>query len=350
MTDVLKFGGTSVGSAERIRDVACLVAKRGGDPCVVVVSALGGVTDELVGLKISSNGKERAGADFALEALARRHRAALDELHLPAADAAAVAASVDEELHRARILSTGISLLEEVSPRTSDALLSVGEMISSRLVAAALRAAGVAAVWVDPRDVLVTDAAHGAALPDEEETTRRVASHVIPHLEAGRVVVTGGFVGATREGVTTTLGRGGSDYSAALFGAALKDAGRGVGALEIWTDVDGILTADPRVVPAARLVPEVSPAEAAELAFFGAKVLHPATIRPAVARGIPVSVRNSFRPDAPGTVVRPEAPGTGVRALAMRTGVSALFVGNPRMLLAHGYAPRSVSLDRKSVV
>ena len=173
---------------------------------------------------------------------------------------------------------------------------------------------------------------------------------MIPHLEAGRVVVTGGFVGATREGVTTTLGRGGSDYSAALFGAALKDAGRGVGALEIWTDVDGILTADPRVVPAARLVPEVSPSEAAELAFFGAKVLHPATIRPAVARGIPVSVRNSFRPDAPGTVVRPEAPGTGVRALAMRTGVSALFVGNPRMLLAHGYAARVFSVFEKHAV
>lgn len=350
MTDVLKFGGTSVGTAGRIQDVACLVAKRGGDPCVVVVSAMGGVTDELVGLKISSNGKERGAAEAALARLAERHRGALDALELPAPEKAATAAAVEEELNRARILSTGISLLEEISPRTSDALLSLGEMISSRLVAAALRGAGASALWVDPREVLVTDAAHGAALPDEEATARKVAARVLPELDAGRIVVTGGFVGATPDGVTTTLGRGGSDYSAALLGAALKDAGRAVGAIEIWTDVDGILTADPRVVPAARLVPEVSAAEAAELAFFGAKVLHPATIRPAVQRGIPVAVRNSFRPDAPGTVVKAEAPGEGVRALAMRKGVSAVFVGNPRMLLAHGYAARVFSTFEKYAV
>ncbi|MBK9065143.1 MAG: aspartate kinase [Acidobacteria bacterium] len=350
MTDVLKFGGTSVGTAERIRDVARLVAGRGGDPCVVVVSAMGGVTDELVGLKIASNEKERAGAEAALESLARRHGAALEGLGLPEEEASACAASVDEELRRARVLSTGISLLEEISPRTSDALLSVGELISSRLVAAALHAAGASAVWVDPREILVTDASHGAALPDEQATAGRVAARVLPELERGHIVVTGGFVGATPDGVTTTLGRGGSDYSAALFGAALKDAGRDVGAIEIWTDVDGILTADPRVVPGARLVPEVSSAEAAELAFFGAKVLHPATIRPAVARGIPVAVKNSFRPDAAGTVVRRDAPGAGVRALAMRSGVAAVFVGNPRMLLAHGYAARVFSVFEKHAV
>ncbi len=317
---------------------------------MVVVSAMGGITDLLVSLKDSSNGKERAGAEAALDALAHRHRAALEGLDLPAAEAAAGAAALDDELRRAHVLSTGISLLEEISPRTSDALLSIGELISSRLVAAALRAAGADAVWIDPREILVTDAAHGAALPDEGATAARVAAKVLPELDRGRVVVTGGFVGATPDGVTTTLGRGGSDYSAALFGAALKDLGRDVGAIEVWTDVDGILTADPRVVPAARLVPEVSAAEAAELAFFGAKVLHPATIRPAVARGIPVAVRNSFRPDAPGTVVRAEAPGAGVRALAMRKGVAAVFVGNPRMLLAHGYAARVFSVFEKHAV
>jgi aspartate kinase len=152
--------------------------------------------------------------------------------------------------------------------------------------------------------------------------------------------VTGGFFGAAPDGSTTTLGRGGSDYSAALLGAALHDAGAAVEAIEIWTDVDGILTADPRIVRTARIVPEVGYAEAAELAFFGAKVLHPATIRPAVARGIPVRVRNTFRPGAGGTTVRAEVPGAGVMALAMRTGVVALFVGSPRMLLAHGYAAR----------
>lgn len=344
MTDVLKFGGTSVGTAERIRDVARLVGTRGGDPCLVVVSAMGGVTDLLVGLKISSSGRDRAAAEAGLEVLAARHRAALDALALPNGDAKACADDFEMELRRARELSLGISLLEEVSPRTSDALLALGELISSRLVAAALRAGGTQAVWIDPREILATDATHGAALADEVETARRVAARVLPELAAGRVVVTGGFVGAAMGGATTTLGRGGSDYSAALFGAALKDAGREVGAIEIWTDVDGILTADPRLVPQARLVPEVSSAEAAELAFFGAKVLHPATIRPAVARGIPVVVRNSFRPEGAGTVVRQDASGTGVRAIAMRKGVTALFVGSPRMLLAYGYAAKVFSV------
>jgi aspartate kinase len=349
VTDVLKFGGTSVGTAERIRDVACLVARRGG-PCVVVVSAMGGVTDDLVGLKISSSGRDRAAAERARAALFRRHEEALEGLQLTPAELAAMREAVAAELRRAEELSAGIFLLEEVSLRTADALLALGELISSRLVAAALRAQGVAAVWRDPREILVTDDAHGGAQPDEGKTARRVAAKVIPELARGLIVVTGGFVGATPAGATTTLGRGGSDYSAALFGAALKDAGREVGVIEIWTDVDGILTADPRVVPAARLVPEVSAAEAAELAFFGAKVLHPATIRPAVSRGIPVSVRNTFRPEAAGTVVRAEAPGAGVRALAMRKGVTAIFVGNPRMLLAHGYAARVFSVFEKHAV
>lgn len=344
MTDVLKFGGTSVGTAERIKDVARLVAGRGGDPCLVVVSAMGGVTDILVGLKISSSERNRAEADLAREDLAQRHIAALEGLGLAKAELESARGALTADLRRIEELCSGIFLLEEVSPRTSDALLSLGEMLSSRLVAAALRACGTPAAWIDPREILATDATHGAAIADEAETAKRVAARVVPELAAGRVVVTGGFVGAAPGGATTTLGRGGSDYSAALFGAALKDSGRDVGAIEIWTDVDGILTADPRIVPAARLVPEVSSAEAAELAFFGAKVLHPATIRPAVARGIPVAVKNTFRPEGSGTVVRQEATGTGVRAIAMRTGVTALFVGSPRMLLAYGYAAKVFSV------
>jgi aspartate kinase len=342
LTDVLKFGGTSVGSAERIRDVARLVGTRGRaeDPCLVVVSAMGGVTDILVGLKISSRGRDRAAVEAARAVLAKRHDEALEGIGLPAAEQEAARVALAADLQRVEELCSGILLLEEVSPRTSDALLSLGEMMSSRLVAAALRAQGTEAVWIDPREILATDATHGAALADEPETARQVAARVLPELAAGRVVVTGGFVGAAPSGATTTLGRGGSDYSAALLGAAVKDAGGEVGAIEIWTDVDGILTADPRIVPKARLVPEVSSAEAAELAFFGAKVLHPATIRPAVQRGIPVAVRNTFQPDAAGTIVRGDASGTGVRALAMRKGVTALFVGSPRMLLAYGYAAK----------
>ncbi|HUM02152.1 MAG TPA: lysine-sensitive aspartokinase 3 [Thermoanaerobaculia bacterium] len=344
---VLKFGGTSVGDGERIRRAADLVASRRAEGPLAVVSAMGGVTDLLVSLLESSKRKERDVAEATLERIAAVHRAALDALALDADDSGSCRTALDGELVRLRNLSMGISLLEEISLRTSDAMLSMGELVSSRLLAAALRARGVPAVWIDPRRLVATDGTFGGAIPDEAETGRRVGAAVLPELAAGRVVVTGGFLGEAPDGSTTTLGRGGSDYSAALLGAALSDAGARVPVIEIWTDVDGILTADPRIVPSARLVPEVGYAEAAELAFFGAKVLHPATIRPAVARGIPVAVRNAFRPGGAGTVVTADAPGHGVRAVAMRKGVAALFVGSPRMLLAHGYAARVFSVFEK---
>lgn len=344
---VLKFGGTSLGDGERIGRVAGIVAERRGERPLVVVSAMGGVTDLLVSLLDASKRKERVGAEAISGRVAALHRAALEELALPSDEARSCEAALDHELLRLRNLSLGVSLLEEISPRTSDAMLSAGELVSSRLLAGALRAREVPAVWVDPRRLVATDASFGAAVPNEREIAARVGALAMPELAEGRVVVTGGFVGEAPDGSTTTLGRGGSDLSAALLGAGLADAGASVPVIEIWTDVDGILTADPRIVPAARPVPEVGYAEAAELAFFGAKVLHPATIRPAVARNIPVAVRNTFRPEAPGTVVRADAPGGGVRAVAMRKGVAALFVGSPRMLFAHGYAARVFSVFEK---
>jgi aspartate kinase len=197
-----------------------------------------------------------------------------------------------------------------------------------------LQALDLPAVWVDPRSVLITDHNFGAALPDEPAIAA-AAKQITPLITAGNIPVTGGFVGAEPGGQTTTLGRGGSDYSAALLGAALHAA-----AIEIWTDVDGILTADPRLVKNPRPVAAISHDEAAELAFFGAKVLHPATIRPAVKLGIPVWIKNSFNPAGAGTEVRAAAPGEGVRAIAARRGCAALFIDNPRMLLAHGYAAK----------
>jgi aspartate kinase len=345
---ILKFGGTSVGDGERIARVGHLVAASGGAGApLAVVSAMGGVTDLLLALSDAARVKDRASAEKALATLSERHRAAVDAIGLDAAEGAACRAAIDREFLRLADFSTGVSLLGELSTRTSDAIAAAGELLSSPLVAAALRRRGTSAVWIDPRELVATDATFGAALPDEREIAARVRVVALPHLSAGTAVVTGGYVGAAPDGSTTTLGRGGSDYSAALLGAGLFDAGARVEAIEIWTDVDGILTADPRIVPQARLVPEVGYAEAAELAFFGAKVLHPATIRPAVARGIPVVVKNTFRPEGPGTVVRAEAAGGGVRALAMRSGVAALFVGNPRMLLAHGYAARVFSVFEK---
>jgi aspartate kinase len=344
---VMKFGGTSVGTGERIAGVAELVGTRLGEEPFVVVSAMGGVTDALLALSRAAREKDRMAADAALATLGEKHRAAVDALGLEGKAAAGVRARIDSELARLDDLATGVSLLGELSARTTDAICAAGEALSAALTAAALERRGVATACVDPREWMATDATHGAATPDETAITGKAASRLLPERAAGRVVVTGGFVGAAPDGATTTLGRGGSDYSAALLGAALHDAGASVEAIEIWTDVDGILTADPRVVPTARIVPEVGYAEAAELAFFGAKVLHPATIRPAVARGIPVRVRNTFRPGERGTTVRAEAPGAGVRALAMRTGVVALFVGSPRMLLAHGYAARVFTVFEK---
>jgi aspartate kinase len=338
--NVLKFGGTSVADGERIGRVADLVAERRSETPLVVVSALGGITDLLLDLSRAAHERDRTVAEGALTRLSERHIRALDSLALSGDEDSICRDEIAREIVRLGDLSTGVSLLGELSPRTSDAIAAAGEILSSLLVAAALTKRGVDVIRIDPRDLVATDATFGAALPDEPEIARRVLHDVVPALASGHTVVTGGFVGAAPDGSTTTLGRGGSDFSAALLGAALHDAGVEVSAIEIWTDVDGILTADPRIVPSARLVPEVGYAEAAELAFFGAKVLHPATIRPAVSRGIPVAVKNTFRPKETGTVVRFDAPGDGVRALATRGGIAAIFVGNPRMLMAHGYASR----------
>ncbi len=347
---VMKFGGTSVGTGERIAGVADLVASRLSEEPFVVVSAMGGVTDALLALSRAAREGDRAAAAAAIATLGEKHVAAVESLGLAGGAAGALREEISREMARLESLTTGVALLRELSARTSDAICAAGELLSAALTAAALEKRGVAVARVDPREWMATDATWGAATPDEAGLARKAASRLLPERAAGKVVVTGGFVGAAPDGSTTTLGRGGSDFSAALLGAALHDAGAPVEAIEIWTDVDGILTADPRLVPGARLVPEVGYAEAAELAFFGAKVLHPATIRPAIARGLPVRVRNTFRPQVPGTTVRAEASGAGVRALAMRTGVAALFVGSPRMLMAHGYAARVFSVFERHAV
>ncbi len=336
---VLKFGGTSVASGPRIAAVARIAAARRREGCLVVVSALGGATDELLRAAELARRGEAEAAQALLERLRRRHAEALAGAGIPPGERAPLMSEVEASFARLAELLAGIALLRELTPRTSDALLSAGELLSSRIVAGALRGAGCEAVWCDPRDLMATSRDFGGAAPDEAAIAVNVEARVAPHLARGALAVTGGFVGREAGGETTTLGRGGSDYSASLLGAAL-----GASAIEIWTDVDGLMTADPRAVPRARLVPEVSYAEAAELAFFGARVLHPATIRPAVARGIPVRIRNSLRPSSPGTVILREAAGEGVRALAARPGAAAILVSNPRMLLAEGYASRVFSV------
>ncbi len=331
----MKFGGTSVKDALAIQRVAAIVARAresGGCP-LVVVSAMAKVTDELLeAAALAANGAEQDIAAVARR-LAARHRETAAAL-VPEKPRAALLADIDADFVECSQLLHALSVLREVSPRSTDAIVAIGELASSRIVATALAAAGLPPVWVDAREVLVTDGAHGAARPDMDATRTRLEERVRPALAAGHTPVLGGYIGATSDGVTTTLGRGGSDYSAAIYGAAL-----GAEEIQIWTDVDGMLTADPRVVSGTRPVASLSFAEAAELAYFGAKVLHPSTIVPAVASGIPVRILNSHRPEVPGTTIVADPPltPTPLTALACKRDVTVIDITSSRMLMAYGF-------------
>jgi aspartate kinase len=231
-----------------------------------------------------------------------------------------------------------LAILREVSPRTLDVVAAMGELLSSRIIAAALTEAGVPAEWVDARCAIVTNGDHTSATPLGPETNAALRKTVLPILDGGKVAVLGGFVGATTDGHTTTLGRGGSDYSGAIVGAGI-DARE----IQIWTDVDGMLSADPRVITSPRLIAQLSFAEAAELAYFGAKVLHPSTILPAVERNIPVRILNSWKPDGTGTLITAQNDGTsGARltGLASKKDVTIIDITSTRMLMAYGFLRR----------
>jgi aspartate kinase len=244
--------------------------------------------------------------------------------------------AITSDLVELRTLLHAVATLKDASPRSRDAIAAFGEVLSSRIIEAACGASGLPASLVDPRRVLVTNDAFGCALPLMAETTALAGRHLQPLLDGGRVPVTGGYVGATNEGVTTTLGRGGSDYSAAILGAAL-DASE----IQIWTDVDGMLTADPRVVPTTHVVPKLSFEEASELAYFGAKVLHPSTILPAVSNAIPVRILNSRRFGGTGTLITADsAADEPLAALACKRHVTVVDITSTRMLMAHGFLRR----------
>lgn len=333
---VMKFGGTSVGSAERIRGVARLVAARIDRRPVVVTSAVAGITDLLIrGARLALT-RDTAAEEVPREIL-ERHRAIIDELIEAGPRRERLHAHVQAVVGELRTLYTGVHYLEELTPRSLDAISAMGERLSFEIVAAALEASGLDARAIDARAILVTDDTFGRALPLMAETEARVAKTVRGLAQKGAVPVLGGFIASTREGVTTTLGRGGSDWSAAVLGALLPAE-----EIQIWTDVDGMLTVDPRAVPAARPIPEVSFEEAAELAYFGARVLHPATIKPAVEKGIPVLVLNSMNPAAPGTRITADAPPAGAqaRAIAFKRGITVVLISQPRMLMAHGFLAR----------
>jgi aspartate kinase len=345
---VMKFGGTSVQDAAAIRRLAAIVQGHARRP-VVVVSALSRVTDELSGLA-------RAAHDGAMTVEMEERVASLLDRH--AREGAALLGGGElEGLHEAlttarREIPTLLGIMA-AHPGTRrplrDELLSWGERLSSFLVAAALRAHGLRARWVDARQCIRTSEEHGRAEPLVNATREATRASVLPVLAGDEVPVLGGFIGATPQGATTTLGRGGSDFSAALVGAALDAA-----EIQIWTDVSGFMTADPRVVRTARSIPRLSYDEAAELAYFGAKVLHPRTLHPAVDRGIPVRVCNSMAPDSASTLIDASgaAPaGAGVKAVAHKGGITIVRVTSARMLGASGFL-RAIfeAFDRHQVV
>jgi len=315
---VMKFGGSSVESAAAIARVAEIVrAHRAADP-LVVVSAMGKTTNRLLEMAEEAAHGSRDRALALCDSLQGFHEQEMPE-----------GISVTAEFAELRELLKGLSALGELTPRSRDAIASYGERLASRIVAAWFRLHGVDAQERDARHYLVTDGRHGQAQPLLEATRQRLAQ-----LPRQGVPILGGFIGATEQGVTTTLGRGGSDYSASIFGACL-----GAKEIQIWTDVDGLLSADPRVFAGGHRVKTISFAEAAELAYFGAKVLHPATVAPAMAANIPVRILNSRRPDVGGTTIVADAVPCRniIKSIACKTQITVLTIQSTRMLMAHGF-------------
>jgi aspartate kinase len=346
---VLKFGGTSVKDADAIERLVEIV--RGPAPdAVVVVSALAGVTDQLLGVAESAAAGDAREAMASIENIRLRHHA-VTVVVSDAERRRALGVQIDREFRGLTEIVGALVTLRETSPRWLDAIAATGELVSSRIVAATLASRGVDAAWVDARAAILTQVEFTSAAPDMSATVQATCDVCRPVLAAGRVPVLGGFVGATKDGITTTLGRGGSDFSGAIVGAAL-----GASEIQIWTDVDGMLTADPRIISDVQVVPHLSFAEASELAHFGAKVLHPATILPAVAKNIPVRILNSRRPAAPGTLITSErAPSSsahGVTAIASKSGITMLNITSTKMVMAHGFLRRlfEVFEDQKTAV
>jgi len=328
---VCKFGGTSVGDADAIRRAAAIVKARVSQGPITVVSALGGTTNVLLDLAEQAARGQLIAALRGVEGLRNRHLTVAGEL-LPDANSEDVLLELGAMCDELASLAEALSVLGHLTPRSLDAVASFGERMSSLVITAAFAAQGIKAQHVDARRVMITDDNYARAEPQPEAIAEAARAHLMPIVRDGLVPVLGGYIGATSAGVTTTLGRGGSDYSASLLGAAIQAT-----AIEIWTDVDGLLTADPRIVPSARTIDQVGFEEASELASFGAKVLHPYTIAPAVRVGIPVRVLNSRRPQGGGTLITFDAPRRPVTAIAGKSAVTLVKVRSPRMLLTEGF-------------
>jgi len=329
---VAKFGGTSVGDAAAIRRLVSIVEARQNRQPLVVVSALAGVTDGLIALADLAERGDASGLLAAAAAIEERHRAVARDL--PETEAAANRVGLELAALAAEL---GRRAPGPLSLAERDRIVGQGELWSAHLVVAALAGSGLDAGWADARSFMRTDDRFGRARPDQAVLNELARAELLPRLARGEIVVTQGFIGAAADGRPTTLGRGGSDYTAALLGAALDAR-----CVEIWTDVSGLMSADPRLVPSAHTLTEASYEEAAELATFGAKVLHPATQAPLVARGIPIRILNSRDAAHPGTLIGPEARlerlgDSPIRSISYKKGITTLSIRAPRMLGAFGF-------------
>src|SRR5947209_8725979 len=330
---VMKFGGTSVGDPKAIGRVVEIVRGRLKQRPVVVVSAMARVTDQLLQMaRAAGNGDRKTALTLARE-LRERHYNTAGEL-LGTALFTQFHSDLGTEFEDLEELLRGIAAVGELTPRTTDHVASFGEVLSSKLVTAALSAHGIGASLVDSRDCIVSDETFTRAAPLFEETNLKLTELMRPLIENGRVPVMGGFIASTRTGITTTIGRGGSDFSAAIVGAGL-----GAEKIEIWTDVDGMMTTDPSLCPDAHRIKVISFDEAAELAYFGAKVLHPATVLPAIQKNIPVYILNSRNASCEGTKITTRVPHCNnlFKAIAAKKRITIIDVAAPRMLMAHGF-------------
>ena len=347
---VMKFGGTSVEDAAAIQRSARIVASRvqRGQQPIVVVSAMSKVTDQLLAAAAAAGRGDKVGSLAITARLRHRHHEAacilLGESTAGGEPIAQASAWLDNEFNTLDELLRGIAAIGELTARTTDLVVSYGERLSSRLIAESYahiplggESPALRGLHIDARLCILTDGQHGKAMPLPELIEARCAEHLLPHLAAGHVPVLGGFIGSTEAGVTSTLGRGGSDYTAALIGEAVLAE-----AIEIWTDVDGIMTTDPRLCADALRVRHISFEEASELAYFGAKVLHPATILPAVQKNIPVWVLNSKNPASEGTKITALAPKSSspFKSIAVKKRLTIVDVVASRMLMSHGYLRR----------
>ncbi|MCX7786184.1 MAG: lysine-sensitive aspartokinase 3 [Spirochaetes bacterium] len=336
---VLKFGGTSVQNATMMDRALDITSNRINDAPILVASAMAKITDTLIKMSAAAADGDGETALALLEEIMKRHTHVAKEF--------LTGSNLEEAIRRLETfkqelysLVKGVSLLKECSKRTLDTILAFGELLSTTLLAYRAKERGIPSEYVDSRLFMRTDDSFSNAAPQMKEIRKLAKKYLKP--VPGKIIVCQGFIGSTAEGVTTTLGRGGSDYSATLIGAAI-----GASSVEIWTDVDGIMTTDPRVIPNARSIPEISYQEAAELAYFGAKVVHPSSIQPAIEQKIPVWVKNTHNPDHPGTVILPDVESSGLRAIAAKKSITLINVVSSRMLNAYGFLSKIFSIFEK---